>query len=53
MGRQPGLLGEAILWVLPNPSGLNASHQLPQLARAFGELRAVVGKRRPAEVCSR
>jgi TDG/mug DNA glycosylase family protein len=42
-GRQPVLLGQAVLWVLPNPSGLNANHQLPDLARAFGELRALVG----------
>jgi TDG/mug DNA glycosylase family protein len=40
VGRQPGSFGQAVLWVLPNPSGLNASHQLPDLARVFGELRA-------------
>jgi TDG/mug DNA glycosylase family protein len=42
-GRQPMLLAGAALWVLPNPSGLNANHQLPDLALAFGELREVVG----------
>jgi TDG/mug DNA glycosylase family protein len=26
------------LWVVPNPSGLNAHHQLPDLARLFAEL---------------
>jgi TDG/mug DNA glycosylase family protein len=41
-GRQPMSLARAALWVLPNPSGLNANHQLPDLARAFGELREVV-----------
>lgn len=41
-GLQPELLGRAILWVLPNPSGLNANHQLPDLARAFRELRKFV-----------
>lgn len=41
VGRQHTLLGEAVLWVLPNPSGLNANHQLPDLVRLFGELRAV------------
>lgn len=46
VGRQPTLFGRAILWVLPNPSGLNANHQLPDLARAFGELREVVARRR-------
>ncbi|HTO73532.1 MAG TPA: G/U mismatch-specific DNA glycosylase [Gemmatimonadales bacterium] len=38
-GRQPRDLVGAALWVLPNPSGLNASYQLPALARAFGSLR--------------
>jgi TDG/mug DNA glycosylase family protein len=39
IGRQPELLDRALLWVLPNPSGLNANHQLADLARAFGALR--------------
>lgn len=39
MGRQPERLGPSGLWVLPNPSGLNANHQLPDLARAFRALR--------------
>ena len=39
IGRQPELLDRAQLWVLPNPSGLNANHQLVDLARAFGALR--------------
>jgi TDG/mug DNA glycosylase family protein len=43
VGRQPVMLAEALLWVLPNPSGLNANHQLPDLVRVFGELRALVG----------
>jgi double-stranded uracil-DNA glycosylase len=30
------------LWVLPNPSGLNAHYQLPELVRLFSELRAAV-----------
>jgi TDG/mug DNA glycosylase family protein len=42
-GRQRTVAGQPELWVLPNPSGLNANHQLPDLARAFGELREVVG----------
>jgi TDG/mug DNA glycosylase family protein len=41
-GRQRERLGDAELWVLPNPSGLNAHHQLPSLVRAFGELRRAV-----------
>jgi double-stranded uracil-DNA glycosylase len=39
VGRQPERIGSAGLWVLPNPSGLNANHQLPELARMFRELR--------------
>jgi TDG/mug DNA glycosylase family protein len=46
MGRQPDLLARAPLWVLPNPSGLNANYQLADLARAFGALReGVMGRR--------
>ncbi|MBA3318236.1 MAG: G/U mismatch-specific DNA glycosylase [Gemmatimonadales bacterium] len=45
VGRQPASLGPAVLWVLPNPSGLNANHQLPDLGRTFGQLRALVGSR--------
>ncbi|MFI5908710.1 G/U mismatch-specific DNA glycosylase [Dactylosporangium sp. NPDC051541] len=30
------------LWILPNPSGLNAHYQLADLAAEFGRLRAVV-----------
>ena len=40
LGLQPERLGGRPVWVLPNPSGLNAHHQLPDLARLFGELRA-------------
>jgi TDG/mug DNA glycosylase family protein len=39
LGRQAERLGDAVLWVLPNPSGLNANHQLPDLARLFRALR--------------
>jgi TDG/mug DNA glycosylase family protein len=41
MGRQPEGIGPAGLWVLPNPSGLNANHQIADLTRAFQELRLV------------
>lgn len=40
LGLQAEPIGPARLWVLPNPSGLNAHHQLPELARLFGELHA-------------
>jgi TDG/mug DNA glycosylase family protein len=38
-GPQPEPLGATRVWVLPNPSGLNASFQLPALVRAYRELR--------------
>ena len=31
VARQPELLGGALLWLLPNPSGLQARYQLPQM----------------------
>jgi TDG/mug DNA glycosylase family protein len=39
LGPQPEPLGGARVWVLPNPSGLNAHYQLPELARLFREVR--------------
>jgi TDG/mug DNA glycosylase family protein len=39
VGPQPEKLGEARLWILPNPSGLNAHYHAPDLARLFRELR--------------
>src|SRR5438132_11076301 len=38
-GRQAERLAGAEIWVLPNPSGRPAGHQMPALARAFRELR--------------
>jgi TDG/mug DNA glycosylase family protein len=37
IGLQPERLGPAGLW-LPQPSGLNANHQMPQLKAAFRAL---------------
>lgn len=39
VGPQPEPLGPARAWLLPNPSGLNAHYQLPDLVRVFAELR--------------
>jgi TDG/mug DNA glycosylase family protein len=39
IGEQPEGIGEARVWVLPNPSGLNANYQLPDLVELFKELR--------------
>ncbi|QIK74331.1 mismatch-specific DNA-glycosylase [Nocardioides piscis] len=36
-GRQPEPFGPAELWVLPNPSGLNAHHTVTTLAREYAE----------------
>jgi TDG/mug DNA glycosylase family protein len=47
LGRQPGPLAGALLWVLPNPSGLNAHHQAADFALAFGELRRALARNSP------
>lgn len=39
VGLQPEALGETRLWVLPNPSGLNAHYRSRDFAQMFGELR--------------
>lgn len=38
VGLQPTMLGETRVWVLPNPSGLNAHYQKDSLATVFREL---------------
>ena len=43
VGPQDGAIGETRVWVLPNPSGLNASWTAARLAEAFGELRQAAG----------
>jgi double-stranded uracil-DNA glycosylase len=47
IGRQEETIGDTILWVLPNPSGLNANYQAKDLARLFRELKDAVNKTRP------
>jgi TDG/mug DNA glycosylase family protein len=42
-GRQPDPLGGAELWVAPNPSGLNAHAQIPDLAAAYREIALAAG----------
>jgi double-stranded uracil-DNA glycosylase len=44
IGLQPEPLGTAAVWVLPNPSGLNANHQLPELSQAFRQVRLFVNE---------
>jgi double-stranded uracil-DNA glycosylase len=48
VGAQSELLARARLWVLPNPSGLNAHYQLPDLVREFAALHAAVNRRERA-----
>jgi TDG/mug DNA glycosylase family protein len=42
-GRQPEPLGLAALWVVPNPSGLNAHSSLADLAAAYREVAVAAG----------
>jgi TDG/mug DNA glycosylase family protein len=42
LGLQPERIGETAIWLLPNPSGLNANYQLADLTRLFQELLAYV-----------
>jgi len=46
LGRQSEQLSNAKIWVLPNPSGLNAHYQLKDLAHLFAELREAVEETR-------
>ena len=39
VGLQPERIGGAATWVVPNPSGLNAHVQVPDLARLYRQLR--------------
>ena len=42
IGEQTDRIHDARVWVLPNPSGLNANYQLPELVKLFKQLRAAV-----------
>lgn len=44
VGRQEEQIGNTTLWVLPNPSGLNANYQAADLARLFRELQEAVSQ---------
>jgi TDG/mug DNA glycosylase family protein len=43
VGRQPEMLGGAPLWVVPNPSGLNAQAPLAVLAATYREVAIAAG----------
>ncbi len=49
LGRQPETLGESVLWVVPNPSGLNAHHTVASLAQAYAEPARAAAVLDPAE----
>lgn len=44
LGLQAETVGETAVWVLPNPSGLNAHFTLPQLAALFEQLRTATSR---------
>jgi TDG/mug DNA glycosylase family protein len=43
MGLQPERMCDSRLWLLPNPSGLQARYQLAELVELFAELRRAAG----------
>lgn len=42
LGLQSEAIGETKVWVLPNPSGLNAHYRAADLAKLFGQLRGAL-----------
>jgi TDG/mug DNA glycosylase family protein len=47
IGAQPEGMGDALVWVLPNPSGLNAHFTPKALAKLFRQFRIQVSVRAP------
>jgi TDG/mug DNA glycosylase family protein len=43
-GPQEGRINASQIWLLPNPSGLNASYQIPELSRMFRKARIAAEK---------
>jgi double-stranded uracil-DNA glycosylase len=43
VGPQPELLGGALLWLLPNPSGLQARYQMPEMSDMYKSLFVATG----------
>jgi len=50
LGKQDEAWGPALLWVLPNPSGLNAHYQLDDLVNLFDDLRLAAGDSKEHEI---
>lgn len=42
LGLQNRQIGATKIWLLPNPSGLNAHYQIADLAKLFGELKQAI-----------
>ncbi len=42
LGLQPETIAQTALWILPNPSGLNAHYRAAALAQLFRQLRAAI-----------
>lgn len=53
VGSQQEHLGSSAIWLLPNPSGLQARYQLPELVALFSELRHAVETLPMSDVSSR
>jgi double-stranded uracil-DNA glycosylase len=47
MGAQPETIGGRPVWILPNPSGLNAHYKPADFARLYGEARLEAERRAP------
>jgi TDG/mug DNA glycosylase family protein len=45
VGEQDERIGDSRLWLLPNPSGLNAHYQVDDLVACFHELRSAIPER--------
>ena len=43
IGPQHERLGDALLWLLPNPSGLQAHYQMPEMSEMYRSLFAATG----------
>ena len=45
LGLQEARIGATAIWVLPNPSGLNANYRPAELVRLYAELKGAVQQR--------
>jgi TDG/mug DNA glycosylase family protein len=51
IGEQAERIHDARVWVLPNPSGLNANYQLPDLVKLFKQLRSATNSDQRQAIC--